>query len=52
MCNPMFPDPFINMTFINNHTIFVGFFHNFELIHHHFIYDLKLSNIVGKVAQY
>jgi len=50
MCNQSFPDPNINMTFINNDTIFVGLFYNYSSKHYHFIYDLKLKTMVGNHA--
>lgn len=52
MCNQSFPDPFITCAFINNDKIFVDLFHNFDLKHYHFIYDLKAKNIVGKPVEF
>jgi len=43
-----FPDPFITCCFINDDQIFVNFFHNNNLTHYHFIWDIKNHKVIGK----
>ena len=50
MCNAMFPDPFVTLTWISDHRLFVNCFHNHDLVHYHFIYDLRKREIVGNIS--
>jgi len=50
MCNNSFPDPFITCCFVDNDTVFVNLFHNYDMIHYHFIYDTKTKKIVGNAS--
>jgi len=34
-----FEDPYITCTFIDDERIFVNLHHNYDLMHHHFIYN-------------
>ena len=49
MCNQTFPDPFITCTFINSDKIFVNLFHNYDMKHYHFIYDLNRKGVDGDI---
>ena len=40
-----FPDPFINICFINNDTLFCVLYHAYDMCHHHFFYDLKKRKV-------
>jgi len=46
-----FPDPFITCVFINHELIFVNFFHNASLTHHHFIYNYVTKEISGHASR-
>ena len=47
MCNQSFPDPFITCCFVGTDRLFVNLFHNYDLKHYHFLYDLKTQKIIG-----
>ena len=49
MCHASFPDPFANVTFINEDRVYVNLFHNHSLTHYHMIYDLDAKAVIGKV---
>jgi len=51
MCNQSFPDPFITCCFIDSNRVFVNLFHNFDLKHIHFIWDIKAKKIIGKMVE-
>lgn len=41
MCHNSFPDPYTNCTFISETRLYISVFHNYDLVHYHFIYDLE-----------
>jgi hypothetical protein len=47
MPNAGFEDPFITCCFIQDHLIFVNFFHNYSLTHYHFIWDKLRKQMIG-----
>lgn len=47
-----FNDPFITCCFISDDLIFVNLFHNYQLMHYHFIYDIKKSEMVGEPTSF
>jgi hypothetical protein len=40
-----FPDPFITCCFVNETTLFINLFYNFDCTHYHFYYDFETSQI-------
>lgn len=47
-----FPDPYITCCFVGDNRIFVNLFYNFDLTHHHFVWDTSKKQIVGQHVQY
>ena len=52
MPNNGFSDPYIVCCFIGSDRLFVALFHNKNLQHKHFIFDMKKKEIIGKVQDY
>jgi hypothetical protein len=51
MCHHNFPDPYSVCTFIDDHTLFVALFYNYDKTHYHFFLDLKKHEIIGEAVK-
>jgi len=45
--NEAFTYPFITCCFTEEDQIFVNFYHNHTFTHYHFIWDIKLKQVIG-----
>ena len=41
------PDPYITCCFVNDDKIFVSFYHNYYMIHYHFMWDIEKRQVIG-----
>jgi len=46
-----FPDPFITCCFVDDNTLFINLFYNFDCTHYHFYYNFEEGNIVNEVVK-
>ena len=52
MCNYGDPDPFMNVIYIDDERLYVCLFHNGDMMHWHFFYDLNMKCMIGNPVSY
>ena len=50
MAIDQFNEPFACCCFVDDQTVFISLFHNYEMKHYHFLLDLNKKKVIGKVA--